>query len=88
MPRGQHFTISRIKGLFRKAGADPGIFQRGGPNLTPYAETVLQLITSTPRQFSVNALHSIASASSTVSNRLKEQGYRLSHRHIAESNCF
>ena len=45
-------------------GADPGIFNRTGPNLTQYVETVLELITFAPRQFSVidGASHSIASA--------------------------
>ena len=42
------------------AGADPGIFGRGGgggPNSTRYVETVLQLITSIPHQFSIFVHH-------------------------------
>ena len=55
-------------------GADPGIFDRGGgvgggggTHFTQYSETALQLITSTPRQFSVIVHHiPIAPASSTI----------------------
>ena len=70
----------RIQEFFLSGGGG------GGPNITQYVETVLQLMTSTPSQFSVS--HSIASASSTVFNRVKERGCRLRHRHIAESRCF
>ena len=38
-------------------GVYPGIVGKGGPNFTRYVETVLQLITSTPHQFSVIVHH-------------------------------
>ena len=48
---------------------------------------LFKLIASTPCQFSVRVHHiPIASASLTVDfNPLKEQGYRLSRHHIADS---
>ena len=38
-------------------GADPGIFDRGGPNFTQYVKIVLRLITSTRRRSSVISHH-------------------------------
>ena len=62
----------------------------GGPNINRYVETVLQLITSTPGQFSV-IMHQIPWLQPFRLfdfDRLKERGHRLSRRHIAGSRCF
>ena len=67
--------------------ADPGIFDRRGPNFTQYVETVLQLITSTPRQFNV-ILNHIPLVQLLRLFDFKERGYRLSRCNICESWCF
>ena len=74
---------ARISRSEVRARADPGIFDRGGggPNFTQYAETVLQLIASTLRQFSF-IVHHIPSFSFF-------DWFRLSHRrHITKTGCF
>ena len=50
------------------SGADPRIFDRGGPDFTHYDETVLRLTTSTPATSIYRhwASHSIALASLTI----------------------
>ena len=73
------------------AGADPGIFDGGmGTNFTRYVETVLLLITSIPRQFSVIVHHipKLQPFRLFDFNRLTDRGYRLSRCHISESRCF
>ena len=57
------------------AGADPGIFDKECPNFTQYVETVVRLINSTPRQFSVieHYIPSLHLLRSFDFNWLKEQ---------------
>ena len=82
------YSIERIQGQIQEflVGGGGG----GGPNSTRYVETVLQLVTFTPRQFSVIVHHipQLQPFRLFEFKRLKVRGHRLSRCHIARSIGF